>query len=390
MMVTDPMAEAPPTPEAGAAAVQRHVKRLAEHAFWAVLEVSHAPRVHSCACCASMPSISRTSITATPPCACPSQERLAGSDTATQQQAVEQVVALLADVGSQLAEVLPAGASEAEDVRTRLERAQLLQVLSTGGSQALDLPALLALLDWSATLVAHFGAPARDAAAAAGQAAMHRQLAAAGSDTAAVASLGVRGLRLLATQLKLLRLDAGDGGGGNAWVACPCPTCPAVPLTCLPPLTHAANAHLRLLATQLGAEGAAAFATSKFEAMIGSAQDCALRLPHTRAWLAAASGQLPHVEQMEAALAGQGSTAPVEQATPLPQLRAGLRSSAATSSTSARQARLLAPVACRSWRGLVRLGLVQLVSGKLTVAAHRRRPASRPLMPLMEGQPAGR
>lgn len=77
----------------------------------------------------------------------------------------------------------------------------------------LDLPSLLALLEWAGHLVTRFGAPARDATAAAGQAAVHRQLASAGADPVALAAVAVRGLRLLATQLKLLRLDAGESAG---------------------------------------------------------------------------------------------------------------------------------------------------------------------------------
>ncbi len=113
-------------------------------------------------------------------------------------------------------------------------------------------------------------------------------------------------------------------------------------------------------------EGAAAYATSKFEQMLGSAQGCSpeqlgQRLPHTRAWLAAASGQLPRVEQIEAGLLCEsGALAPEAQA--LPQMRAGLRASAAGGS-STKMEPLVAPVRARSWRGLVRLGLVQLISG---------------------------
>ena len=117
-----------------------------------------------------------------------------------------------------------------------------------------------------------------------------------------------------------------------------------------------------------------------------STEQLAARLPHARAWLAAASGQLPHIEQLAAlhppevapgASSGGGASlppAPAQQ--PLPVLRAGLRaplavSSAASATSSAtalpgqqqQQSALEAPVAARSWRGLVRLGLVQLVSG---------------------------
>lgn len=102
--------------------------------------------------------------------------------------------------------------------------------------------------------------------------------------------------------------------------------------------------------------------------MLGSAQNCSpeqlgQRLPHTRAWLAAASGQLAHVEQLEAVLANQTSTAPVEQVPALPQMRSGLRASAASSGSTTATMQPLTPCQARTWRGLVRLGLVQLVSG---------------------------
>ena len=289
-------------------------------------------------------------------------------------QAVEQVVALLADLGTQLAEVLPAGSSDAEEVRLRLDRAQLKEVLPAAGGRMLDLPALLALLDWAGHLVTRFGAPARDAAAAASQAAVRRDLATAGGDPAAVTAVAVRGLRLLATQLKLLRLDAGELSSGAACLqrhdACMRMSQSDSQFTIMPSFNSAANVHLRLLARQLGAEGAAAYATSKFEEMLGSVQNCSpdqlgQRLPHTRAWLAAASGQLAHVEQLEAVLASETSTAPVEQVPAPPQMRAGLRASGARSGSTTGPKILLTPCQARTWRGLVRLGLVQLASGAI-------------------------
>ncbi len=123
------------------------------------------------------------------------------------------MIALLADLGTQLSEVLPASAHEVEEVRLRLDPARLQEVLPASGGRMLDLPSLLALLEWAGHLVTRFGAPARDATAAAGQAAVHRQLASAGADPVALAAVAVRGLRLLATQLKLLRLDAGESAG---------------------------------------------------------------------------------------------------------------------------------------------------------------------------------
>jgi hypothetical protein len=107
----------------------------------------------------------------------------------------------------------------------------------------------------------------------------------------------------------------------------------------------------------------------------------AARLPHTRAWLAAASGQLPAVEQEMAAdgtAADDGSSGAAPHPA-LPTLRTGLRGSlGATNSPPPSSAAAgsgnggigsagglpLAPSGGpRSWRGLVRVGLVQLVSG---------------------------
>ena len=110
--------------------------------------------------------------------------------------------------------------------------------------------------------------------------------------------------------------------------------------------------------------------------MLGSAdsvdaEQLGCRLPHTRAWLAAASGQLPHVEQLEALSAGASNDSDaVPQQQALPHLRAGLRSFVASAAAAEggaagpRHPPLHTPVEARSWRGLVRLGLVQLVSGE--------------------------
>lgn len=314
---TDPMAEPAPTPEDMAAAgpaaalagAQRRIKRIAERAFWDGI-----------------------------------QERLAGgagADAEAAAAAVQQVAGVLADLGSQLREVLPAGAGEAgAEAAARLDRQRLLEELAAPGGAGVNLPALLGLLEWSAALLARWGAPARDAAAATAQAAVRQQLAAAGNDAAAAAAAATRALRLLCVQLRMLRLDA-------------------------------ANAHLRLLAAQLRAEGAAAYAASKWEAVLGpaggavSAEELGARLPHARAWLAAASGQLPHVEQLEALSGGLSTPAAAQQA--LPHMRAGLRAAPTAGGSAGAEARgpqLQRPMEARSWRGLVRLGLVQLVSGE--------------------------
>lgn len=124
--------------------------------------------------------------------------------------AVAEAAALLAELGGQLREVLPASSIEVAEVAERLDQHLLLQELLTSGGGAISTTALFGLLDWSAGLLARFGAPAREAAAAAAQAAVRQQLAAADGDAAATAAVAVRALRLLALQLKLLRMDTGE------------------------------------------------------------------------------------------------------------------------------------------------------------------------------------
>lgn len=125
--------------------------------------------------------------------------------------------------------------------------------------------------------------------------------------------------------------------------------------------------HLHALSVQLQSEGAAAYATTKFEAMLGRAElyqeaQLSALLPHTRAWLADASGQLPHIEQV---YVGRNFSS-LRQHQTLPQLRAGLGSASSGSDVAAQQRRLVlaAPVDARSWQGLVRQGLVRMVSGE--------------------------
>ena len=185
---TDALAEAPPAegqdPEAAAAGLQQRVKRLAERAFWDSV-----------------------------------QEKMVGggggSSGEARTSAVETVAALLADLGAQLAAVLPSSGGEAGEVAARLDRQRLSEELRPPAEgQPIDYAALLGLLDWSAQLLARYGAPARDAAAAAGQAAVRQQLTAAGGQPAATAAAAVRALRLLSVQLKTLRVDVGELGCG--------------------------------------------------------------------------------------------------------------------------------------------------------------------------------
>lgn len=102
-------------------------------------------------------------------------------------------------------------------------------------------------------------------------------------------------------------------------------------------------------------------------------------LPHTRAWLAAASGRLPAFQLALAPAAQLAAAAPVQTlpaASGAPvSMRAGRgRPSAAAASAAAAAeplpaAALVMPVAPGCWRGVVRLGLVDLVAGEAPVGA---------------------
>lgn len=102
-------------------------------------------------------------------------------------------------------------------------------------------------------------------------------------------------------------------------------------------------------------------------------------LPHTRAWLAAASGRLPAFQLALAPAAQLAATAPVQT---LPaacwapvSMRAGRGRPAAVAASAAAAAEPLpaaafvVPVAPGCWQGVVRLGLVDLVAGEAPVGA---------------------
>lgn len=111
---------------------------------------------------------------------------------------------------------------------------------------------------------------------------------------------------------------------------------------------------------------------------LSAAPQLAAALPHTAAWLAAAVRQLPALEAAlqavptpppvpAAATSGSPSSSP--GALPAAPMRAGraAAASAAPETSSAAlppqpAARLVTPVLPRSWRGVVRLGLVSLVA----------------------------
>jgi len=267
--------------------------------------------------------------------------------------------------------VLPGGSTAAADVAGHLGSPEALEaaLLDPGNGTAdgplpgINCGALFGLLEWSSALIQRMGAPAREAKAAAAQAGVRRDLlaATAPADAAAVVA---RALRLLSVLLSLLRLDV-------------------------------ANAHLAALVARLGAEGSGApgvaYARLKLahEGHLGpvdcetSAGELAERLPHTRAWLALASGRLPQLESLFTAGTAQPKRTPTSSSGVAVQsskssaggvpgsLRTGKASLTAAgpsgSSASALAAlsapKLELPVAVRSWRALVRCGLVQLVVG---------------------------
>lgn len=120
-------------------------------------------------------------------------------------------------------------------------------------------------------------------------------------------------------------------------------------------------------------------------------EELALALPHARAWMALVSGALPHTEQqlqpLVAALTGAAASAAAAAAaaatsaaaTVPTTLRSGQRSlsvgAAAAAAAEAAAAVVpspavapLSPAAARSWQGLVRLGLVQLVSSDVPIS----------------------
>jgi T-complex protein 11 len=379
---TDPMSEPAPTPqdlenlllqgqttgsgvstEVLAAALHARVRRIAEKAFWDDL----AQRLSG----GGNNDAGDTSKNA--------------NNTATSSSAVSAAVNILAEAGAALRAVLPEGSSAAADVAAQLGSAERLSELltatpniaSTSSSSTssplssvlpgINCDALFQMLEWCGRLLRRLGAPAREAAAAAAQDSIRKDLAKV-TTSAAAGKIVARALRFIAVLLKLLRLDM-------------------------------ANAHLGMLARQLGTtpERAALYARSKMQDFLGtpsmtgedasylystSARDMALKLPHTRGWLALASGRLPQVEAMlfesssssslnssASASAEAGATsAAVPQELPrrVATGRATATSSTSTTSTSnAGLARQLAvPISPKTWQGLVRCGLAQLVAGE--------------------------
>lgn len=297
--------------------VQSRVRRIAERAFWDSV-----------------------------------QERLEGKggQEGSCGEAAEQVAGILSDLASQLVEVLPEGSAAGREIRDGFGRDALLQQLlpppSTQAASDVLLPSintqgLFLLLEAMVGWLAALGAPARETAAADAAAAVRQQLQAAAAAHAcgAAAAAATRGLRVLCVLLKQLRADA-------------------------------ANAQLAALSCQLSqGGGGVSYARAKLEEILGTpvGADLAARLPHARGWLALTSSQLIHVEQQ--LQQARGESQPAQQ---LPSMRSGrgvpTQQGQQVHAAPASLASLEAPVEARSWRGLVRVGLVTLVSGEGAVA----------------------
>jgi hypothetical protein len=272
---------------------------------------------------------------------------------------------ILAELGSSVCEVLPPQSPLTHEIQSYLNATALERDLSpppppSTTMMMVNLPRLFELLEWSARLLRDLGAPAREQEALGVHTRVRTRLSSAATALASnntitntatmkeeMATAVVQALRVLAGQLRLLRLDA-------------------------------ANAHLSALVKVLGPDGGVAYARSKMEeqgGILGPLDDghnnnsssnsndgISCRLPHTRGWLALVSSQLPHVEHLLA----DTSSSTGDQGVPA-QLRSGLRTSTSGSSSSSsllKNVSALQPCQPRSWQGLIRLGLVSLVAGE--------------------------
>ncbi|DBA87711.1 TPA: hypothetical protein ACH3X1_004714 [Trebouxia sp. C0004] len=310
-----------------AAHVQRRVKRIAEQAFWDSVQATLAE---------------------------------SGSGV-SQQQVTGQLAGLLAHMGQELMAVLPEQARAArEQLAAELDEGRLQKALTAhqgSGVNGIDTTHLLSVLEHTAKLLKDMGSPAREASAVAAHAVIRAELGNAlqAGDSPALAAAVVKAVRVLMAQLKMLRMDA-------------------------------ANFRLKMLAQTLKDGAGIRYAQTKFETAFAVKPETSLEalstsLTNTRAWLALVSGQVPQLAQhlqpltdfaadqnRVQAAANHATTSAVPT-----NLRSGLRASpSATVSTSDSEvqssaAQLVHPVKAESWRGIVRLGLVHLISGEIPV-----------------------
>lgn len=345
------------------------------------------------------------------------------------------LVPLLSEMGTDLAGVL-SDSQAGQQLRAEFAPAALMASLEEGqgGATAGGMPPavvtlmkLLGVLERVAKLLVAYGSPARVAEAQAAHATMTAELTqlltqhAASPQNQALSTALARALRLLLTQLKLLKLDAANtklamlssslnaGRGGVAYLqnkfAAAYLSPPTAPATATgPPAAAVASPPAAAPDTADGGGGSAGAAAASGPAGQGltNGADSAAQapeaqltpsqltraLPRTAAWLRDTLQTSSLVQQYldtaglsaerlatagaaaAAAAAAAGSAAPVAMQTG--ERPAGGGSLAATSATGAALAPALRgafPVLLSSWRGTVRLGLVNLVSGEKPAAA---------------------
>ncbi|KAL0028624.1 hypothetical protein WJX79_006167 [Trebouxia sp. C0005] len=270
----------------------------------------------------------------------------------------DSVQATLAESGSGMSQQQAKAARE--QLAAELDEGRLQEALTAhqgAGVNGIDTTHLLSVLEHTAKLLKDMGSPAREASAVAAHSAIRAELGDAlqAGDSPALAAAVVKAVRVLMAQLKMLRMDA-------------------------------ANFRLKMLAQTLKDGAGISYAQGKFETAFGvkaetSLEELSTSLTHTRAWLALVSGQVPqlaqHLQPLTDFAADQNriqaaANAATTSAVPT-NLRSGLRASpSATVSTldseaQSSAAQLVHPVKAESWRGIVRLGLVHLISGEIPV-----------------------
>eukprot|EP00803_Ostreobium_quekettii_P005576 evm.model.scf_925.6 EVM.evm.TU.scf_925.6 scf_925:50601-54215(+) len=267
-----------------------------------------------------------------------------------QQDAAEQLSETLSGMGQELSETLPEG-SAARTVLDIFKKDRMLAVLSSATDNSdsplgmVDAEGLLQLLEHTAELMQEFGAPAREENAARAHRAVHEQImdALAKEGEAKVEALAKaisRALRLLMSQLKVLKLDA-------------------------------SNARLRMLGTSMTGAAAVDYVRAKFASVFSlpsspSLDDLKARLPRTSSWASDASSFAATLPSLLEPIA-QSPRTPSSAQIPA-QIRSGLRQRSATADGERGglpqwgEVGLVAPVGGGSWRAAVRAGVVELVA----------------------------
>ncbi|GMH40735.1 hypothetical protein BSKO_08639 [Bryopsis sp. KO-2023] len=260
----------------------------------------------------------------------------------------DQLLNMLAEIGRDLAEVLPKTA--AEEVAAVFQKSELVRLLSGSATDVLggvDTNGLLQLVQHTSELLKAHGAPVRDEKATQCHEAVRTEIMEAlgkeGEDKKKeLAKAVTKAMRLLFAQLKVLRMDI-------------------------------ANARLKMLADSMAGPAAMRYVRGKFNETFGldssaSPEGVSSALPKTRAWLReAASIQQDLVPMLREVLEGDGDSQRQSQRLPT-AIRSGVRSSGgSTSESQQRNVRgdtaLVAPVGADGWQCAVRIGLAQVISG---------------------------